>query len=426
MSIATEHDRFTPMDVLAADIGEPGALERLGRVLGESPAQRALVLIRMCGEPIGSVVISPAELSDDPGAALALLRSEIGLAESRHSHAVAAGSAVCGWRDRVLGRPLTPEPISLVICTAGRPTRLRDTLRTVADIQYPDFELILVDNAPRNDVNRRLLDVFEGRFDARYVVERTPGLAHARNTAMEHSDYPIVAFTDDDVRLDPGWLWGIRLGLELDEDVGAVSGPVLPAEVRSRAQDLFERQGGHSKARGFERTVHRAQPGAQSPYLPLPPFGVGCNMGFRRSALGDIGLFDPALGTGAPAGAGEDTAAITELMVRGWAVAHEPSAVLWHYHRVTMPELAAQRHAYGVGLGAYYTSLLARDPRRLWPLLKLAPTALRAVAKAKPLGTDARTAASTSSAIDRRGILRGPSAYFRGRLSHTDRSQLPS
>ncbi len=102
-------------------------------------------------------------------------------------------------------------------------------------------------------------------------------------------------------------------------------------------------------------------------------------------------------------------------MVHGWATAHEPSALLWHYHRETLDELAVQRHSYGVGLGAYYTALLARDPRRLWPLLKLAPAALRMVASPEPLGADARGAAHLSSAIDRRGLMLGPPAYVRGR-----------
>lgn len=407
---------FTPSDVLAADIGPPGGLDRLGRELGSSPADQALVLVSMCGEPLGAATLATRELADDPGAGLGLLRTELERAQKRHGHPPGAGAEHCRWRDRVLGRTLSAVPITLVICTAGRPARLRETLRGVAAIEYPEFELLLVDNAPRDDTNQRILAEFSGRFNARYLVEPVPGLARARNTAIRHSDGAIIAFTDDDVRVDPLWLWGIRLGFELRTDVGVVSGPVLPAELGSLAQDLFERQGGHSKARGFERVIHRRAPGAQSPYLPLPPFGVGCNMAFRRVALEQIGLFDTALGAGTPARAGEDTAAITELMVRGWAAAHEPAALLWHYHRETLGELAVQRHSYGVGLGAYYTALLARDPRRFWPLLKLAPAALRIVASPKPLGADARAAAQSSSAIDRRGLVLGPSAYLRGRL----------
>lgn len=415
MTVARTYLDFSPAEVLDVDVGTADGLEKFGQALRGSVADRAVVVVRMCGEPLCAATVSTTELSQRPDALLGLIRSQTRLAESHHRHGPLAGGERCRWRERLLDGAYKPEPVTLAICTRGRPERLRETLESVTRLDYPSFELLLVDNAPDSDVNRVVLEEFGDRVEARYVVEPVPGLSRARNTAVRHSRHGIIAFTDDDVRLDQSWLWGIEFGFRLGRRVGVVSGPVLPAEIRSQAQDLFERQGGHSKARGFRRQLLGIDCGAQSPYFPLPPFAVGCNMAVRREALAEIGGFDEALGAGTAARAAEDTAAVTELLLRGWRCSYEPSALIWHYHRETLEELNAQRYAYGLGLGAYYTSLVARDPRRIWPLLKLAPTALRAITQPDPLGTDA-TNSRNSSAVDRGGLARGPSAYVRGRI----------
>ena len=83
----------------------------------------------------------------------------------------------------------------------------------------------------------------------RYVREPRPGLDWARNRAIAEARGDVIAFTDDDVAVDPGWIRALVAAFGSDETVAAVTGLVLPAELETEAQVLFERY--RSFSRGF-------------------------------------------------------------------------------------------------------------------------------------------------------------------------------
>lgn len=90
----------------------------------------------------------------------------------------------------------------------------------------------------------------------RYVCEPLPGLDNARNRAALTAHGEIVAYTDDDVVVDVNWVRGLAEVFVLDVDVTAVTGLVLPLELETESQALFEEYGGFS--RGFNRTWNRS------------------------------------------------------------------------------------------------------------------------------------------------------------------------
>jgi cellulose synthase/poly-beta-1,6-N-acetylglucosamine synthase-like glycosyltransferase len=252
----------------------------------------------------------------------------------------------------------------------------------------------------------------------RYHVEPRPGLSWARNAGIAAAASDIIAFLDDDDEPDEHWLAGIAGAFAEGERVGCVSGIVLPARLDNAVENLFEEIGGHSKGRGFVRETF-TKSGPQSPLWPLPPFGVGANMAFRRTALDRIGGFDVALGAGTPTGGGEDTLAITLVMLCGYEVAYEPAALMWHHHRQDMASLNKQLHGYSVGLTAFYAALLRQRPGALFGLVKLLPLAAGYLkggkteeeAPAEPQG-------GLAAELDRRqlqGMLKGPLVYAKSR-----------
>jgi hypothetical protein len=91
--------------------------------------------------------------------------------------------------------------------------------------------------------------------------------------------------------------------------------------------------------------------------------------------------------------------------------------VTHHYHRRDLEGLHRQMVGYGAGLTAAYTSLLLRRPGLLWPLLKLAPGALRDLTGSDSLRVSTLRADFPREllAANRRGMLAGPRAYLRGR-----------
>ena len=209
------------------------------------------------------------------------------------------------------------------------------------------------------------------------------------------------------------WLAGLAYGFARGDDIGCVTGMILPARLDTPAQELFEQVGGHSTGRGFTAAIF-SRHGPQSPLYPLPPFGGGANMAFRREALARIGGFDVAMGAGTPALASEDTLAFTLVLLAGYRIAYAPAALMRHHHRRDLDELGRQLHGYGVGLTAYYVALLRHRPSAFPALLKLVPTAAGYLRAAR--ATSAAPAQELPGALkgrQRRGMLAGPVAYVR-------------
>jgi hypothetical protein len=186
--------------------------------------------------------------------------------------------------------------------------------------------------------------------------------------------------------------------------------------LKTQAQLWFEQFGGHSKGRGFLPDAFG--PGtAQSPFYPLPAFGVGANMAFRLAALRRLGGFDESLGAGTPAQGGEDTHAFTRLLARGATTLYRPSMLVRHVHRADLAGLRAQMAGYGAGLTAFYTALLREDPTVAFRLLALVPRALRDLTSKDSVrvGTVQSDFPDELFAANRRGMLAGPWRYLLGR-----------
>jgi len=241
----------------------------------------------------------------------------------------------------------------------------------------------------------------------RYRHEPRPGVARARNAGVAASRGDFIAFLDDDEEADQHWLAGLAVGFGRGSAIGCVTGMVLPARLDTPAQEWFEELGGHCKGRGFRPAIF-SQDGPQSPLFPMPCFGAGANMAFCRSVLTDIGGFDVALGAGTPALAGEDTLALTLVLLSGYCIAYEPAALTRHHHRSDGDGLRRQLEGYGAGLTAYYAALLRHRPGVLFGLLHLFPSALAHVRREGKGGVPAGLTGG-----QRRRMLAGPVRYLR-------------
>ena len=236
---------------------------------------------------------------------------------------------------------------SVVVCTREHPELLERQLCSLAKLDYPDFEVIVVDNAPKTDRTKKVCEKFDF---VRRVVEPRPGLDYARNTGWQVSSSEIIAYTDDDAIVDPQWLTALAENYA-DPQVNCVTGITFPLELETPAQEHFERYGGMQ--RGFHRRVYK--PGTWNTFFPLGAgrFGAGVNLSLRRTALAAMGGFDPALDTGSlTRGAGD-----LDIMVRalrdGGRLVYDPRAICFHQHRKTMSQLRRQMYDYGHGFAAY-------------------------------------------------------------------------
>lgn len=301
----------------------------------------ARLLVRRRGTPLDWIHLEPAPGSDR----WAAIRSAI-------LHKKAIRQALLWERAVPEANPLAeappPSPVTVVICTRDRTDNLRRCLEAVRQLDYPDFEVLVVDNAPQTDETEKLVRTMPG---VRYVREDRPGLDWARNRGIAEAGAPLVAFTDDDTRVDRHWLTALNEAFAQPE-VMAVTGLVTPMSLDTPARQYFELvYGGMGK--GFApRWWRRAQIGDVG-LLWASGCGVGANMAFRRSIFARIGGFDPALDVGTVTRGGGDIEMFHRLLAAGHMLVYQPGAIIWHEHRADFAALTRQLEDNGSGFVAY-------------------------------------------------------------------------
>lgn len=275
---------YAPCAVLDVDLARDVEDLQLRRTDG-GVYNAAWVLVRDNGVPLGSVLLALTEaqtlLADD---LVATLRNEVSPL----------------LRERQLVRePCNDLPdVTVVVCTRDHPDGLSRCLISLANQQDHNFEVMVVDNAPRTERARTVVEDLQEHLPITYVLEPLAGLSRARNRSLVEATTEVVAWIDDDEVADPLWVRNLSKGF-VDPKVTAVCGVMVPAELDTPAQLWFEQWGGHSKGRPFRRAVFSlACMSTRDTVYPLPPFGTGGNMALRRKAILDIGGFDEALGAG--------------------------------------------------------------------------------------------------------------------------------
>ncbi|MCB1339040.1 MAG: glycosyltransferase family 2 protein, partial [Maritimibacter sp.] len=266
----------------------------------------------------------------------------------------------------------------VIVATRNRPETLAECLDTLLAQDYPAAEIVVVDNAPSDDSTRAMIARrYAGVPAVRYVREDRAGLGRAHNAGLSGLTAPVVAITDDDVLVDPGWLRRLCAAFAEDPRTGCVTGLILPRELETRAQYWTECHGGFGK--GFDRQSFDMDGAPSSgPLFPYAAgsFGSGANMAFSKVALERIGGFDPALGAGTVAKGGDDLAAFVQVIRSGFRLVYEPGAIVWHLHRRGEDGMARQAYFYGIGLGAYLTKMVVDDPKTALHFLRALPPGL--------------------------------------------------
>ena len=165
--------------------------------------------------------------------------------------------------------------MTIMVCTRERPERLDACLKSLLAQDYPNFSVLVVDNAPLTNRSKSVVDQLDSEA-IEYIVEPRKGLCRARNRAIDMVGEGIVASIDDDEIADPHWLTELARGFYDHPEADAVAGIMVPAELETWAQVWFEQYGGFNKQRGFIPAVFSpATAQVQSPLYPLPPFGSG-------------------------------------------------------------------------------------------------------------------------------------------------------
>jgi hypothetical protein len=116
--------------------------------------------------------------------------------------------------------------VSVAIITSERQVQLERCLQSVAQLDTPPAELIIVDNNS-SSYARRAIEKFEANYPIRYLCCDRPGVAPARNMAARAAQGEIIAFIDDDACVTAGWLEHLERAFLRDPHIGLASGTIL-------------------------------------------------------------------------------------------------------------------------------------------------------------------------------------------------------
>ena len=212
--------------------------------------------------------------------------------------------------------------ISVVVCSYNGSRTLRDCLDGLMRVEYPNFEVIVVDDGSKDSVS-----AIASEYDVRLIRTENRGLSSARNTGMEAATGEIVAYTDDDARPDPHWLYYLADAFRRGTDSG-VGGPHhVPPDDGGIAQCVAASPGG---------PAHVLLSDQSAEHIP------GCNMAFRKRALQSIDGFDVRYRT-----AGDDVDLCWRLAERGLPLGFRAGAMVWHHRRGEVRTYWKQQVGYG-------------------------------------------------------------------------------
>ena len=228
--------------------------------------------------------------------------------------------------------PLQRYPrVSVVVCAYNAERTMDQCLASLAVLNYPDYEVIVVNDGSRD----RTLEIAESYGYCRIIDQPNKGLSAARNVGAEAATGEIVAYTDSDCVADPDWLTYLVAKMEAS-NLAACGGPNFPPPE----DDLVP-------------AAVAVAPGGPTHVLisdEVAEHIAGCNMAFRRDVLLQLGGFDPIYRA-----AGDDVDICWRFQDAGYTIGFSPAAVVWHFRRNTVSGLLRQQRGYGKAEALVYS-----------------------------------------------------------------------
>jgi len=218
--------------------------------------------------------------------------------------------------------PRVPK-VSVVVASFNGARTLKACLDSLSSLNYPDYEVILVDDGSTDDTP----GIARSFPSVRCLRQDNHGLSVARNTGIAAATGEIVAFTDSDCRADEDWLYHLVGALLNSEFVGIGGHNFLPPDDSYVAAAVLVSPGGPAHVMLNDR---------EAEHIP------GCNMAFYKWALDEIGGFDPTFRK-----AGDDVDVCWRLQERGYKIGFSSAGFVWHYRRSTVPAYLKQQAGYG-------------------------------------------------------------------------------
>jgi cellulose synthase/poly-beta-1,6-N-acetylglucosamine synthase-like glycosyltransferase len=221
------------------------------------------------------------------------------------------------------------DPVTIVVAAYNEEANIAATLTSLLASDYPDFEVIVVDDGS-TDATAEILAGYADRVTV--LRQSNAGKAAALSYGLSRARYDVLVMVDGDTVFEPTTLAALVAPMS-DPAVGAVAGNTKVANRRGmlgRWQHLEYVIGMNLDRRMFQLLD----------CMPTVPGAVG---GFRREALA-------AVRGGVPTRTlAEDTDLTMAINLSGWRVVYAADAIAWTEAPSSLRALARQRFRWCYG-----------------------------------------------------------------------------
>ncbi len=224
--------------------------------------------------------------------------------------------------------------ISIIVPAYNEGLLMERALKSLMELEYPDYEIVLVDDGSEDDTLARAV-AWEGRrgpAEVKVVTKRNGGKASALNAGIAASKHPFILCMDADSYLHPKTLLR-AIGHFGDPSVGAVAGNVKVENrgkiiTKLQALEYIEGLNMPRRAQGFVAAVN------------IVPGPVGI---FRRETFEEVGGYETDTFA-------EDADLTLKIISAGWRVVYDDSAIAWTEAPERWMDLVQQRYRWTRGI----------------------------------------------------------------------------
>jgi poly-beta-1,6-N-acetyl-D-glucosamine synthase len=224
--------------------------------------------------------------------------------------------------------------ISLVVPAYNEGIVIQAALRSLLQLSYPNFEIIVIDDGSTDDTYEKAMVVAQESSDipVRVVTKRNGGKAEALNTGMTMARGEFVLNMDGDTKLTSNTLRACVRHFD-NPMVGAVAGNVK----------VLNRDGLWSKIQALEYVEGLAMARKAQSYMRAVNIIPGPLGMFRKSVLQQVGGYDTDTFA-------EDCDLTLKMLMLGWHIAYEPNAIAWVETPSRLLDLLKQRYRWTRGI----------------------------------------------------------------------------
>lgn len=206
----------------------------------------------------------------------------------------------------------------IVVNHNGRPY-LRECLASLMQTDYPNFEILVVDNSSTDGSLESTEDLFQDSRLGKLRLSTNVGYAEACNFGSRYVSGEIIAFLNNDLLVDDGWLRPLVSLMRCDLTIGAVQPTLLLKDDPSRLDaaggfiDIF---GCSHERRGFSSDFHS---------LAEVFYAKGAAIVVRSDLFRTLGGFDESFFLYY-----EETDLCWRVWLAGYRVMYVPGSIAYH------------------------------------------------------------------------------------------------